>query len=79
MIRLFLSGVFDALAKFLEIKQRFTADADGEYPIGLDYAYVMSKASYRFLNEKTAKCIGDMEKGEVTDDVEKIIFTIWEA
>ena len=73
-VRLLLAGVFDALAKFVEIKQRFHKETK-EYPIGLDYAYVMSKASYRFLNEKTAKCIGDMEKGEVTDDVEKIIFT----
>ena len=34
----------------------------------------MSKASYQFLNDKTAKCICDMKRGEVSDDVEKVIF-----
>ncbi len=73
-VRLFLAGVFDALAKFVEIKQRFNEDTK-EYPIGLDYAYVMSKYSYKVLNEKTQSCIYDMEKGEISDDVDKLIFT----
>ena len=74
-IRLLLSGVFDALAKFVEIKQRFKGDIDGEYPMGLDYAYTMAEHSYRVLNEKIVKCISDMKKGDITDDVEKVIFT----
>lgn len=73
-VRLFLAGVFDALAKFLEIKHRFNEETT-EYPIGLDYAYVMSKYSYKLLNEKTQKCLDDMEKGVISDDVENIIFT----
>lgn len=72
-IRLLLAGFFDAIAKFVEIKQRFTEETK-EYPIGLDYAYVLSKATYGFLNDKIVKCIADMEKGEVTDEVEKVIF-----
>ena len=74
-IRLLLSGVFDALAKFVEIKQRFSGDISGDYPMGLDYAYALSKHSYRVLTEKTAKCIADMERGEISDDVERVIFT----
>ena len=73
-VRLLLAGVFDALAKFVEIKQRFSEDAKS-YPMGLDYAYVMSKYSYKVLNDKTQKCIDDMEKGEITEDVENMIFT----
>lgn len=73
-VRLLLAGVFDALAKFVEIKQRFTEETT-DYPIGLDYAYVMSKYSYKLLNEKIQKCLDDMQKGEITDDVENIIFT----
>ena len=46
--RLLLAGVFDALAKFLEIKQRFTPDVT-DYPIGLDYAYSLSKSTYKFF------------------------------
>lgn len=71
--RLLLAGVFDALAKFLEIKQRFTEETQ-VFPIGLDYAYILSKATYSFLNDKTAKCLCDLREGLVTDDVEKIIF-----
>lgn len=73
-VRLFLAGVFDALAKFVEIKQRFNIGVE-KYPIGLDYAYVMSKYSYKLLIDKTQKCIFDMENGEISDDVENIIFT----
>ncbi len=74
-VRLFLAGVFDALAKFLEIKQTFNEKVE-KYPIGLDYAYFMSKHSYALLIDKTRKCIDDMEKGIISDDVENIIFTL---
>ena len=73
--RLFLAGAFDALAKFVEIKQRFNEDIK-EYPLGLDYAYIMSKYSYNLINDKIGKCLDDMEKGEITDDLENIIFTL---
>lgn len=73
-VRLLLAGVFDALAKFLEIKQRFHEEAK-DYPIGLDYAYVMSKRSHQLLTDITQKCIDDLQKGELSDDVEKLIFT----
>lgn len=72
--RLLLAGVFDALAKFVEIKQRFREDSD-DFPMGLDYAYYMSKYSHTLLKNKTKKCLDDMEKGNITDDVEKLIFT----
>ncbi len=74
-VRLLLAGVFDALAKFVEIKQRFCEDSEEACPLGLDYAYYLSKQSYKLLTEKTATCIEDMAKGEVTDTVENIIFT----
>ncbi len=73
-VRLFLAGVFDALAKFVEIKQRFN-EKTTKYPLGLDYAYVMSKYSFDLLNEKTQKCIDDIARGEISDDVENVIFT----
>ena len=73
-IRLLLGGVFDALAKFIEIKQRFS-ETTTNYPIGLDYAYIMSKYSFKLLNNKTQKCIDDMLEGNISDDVNNIIFT----
>ncbi len=72
--RLLLSGVFDALAKFPEIKQRFRED-DATYPMGLDYAYVMAKRSFDLLMRTTARCVADMKRGDITEDVENLIFT----
>lgn len=74
-IRLLLAGVFDALAKFVEIKQRFSEELMEEYPLGLDYAYFLSKRSYGVLSQRTDKCISDMKKGDITFDVENVIFS----
>ena len=72
--RLLLAGVFDALAKFIEIKQNFNEKTE-KFPLGFDYAYFMSKHSYDVLIDKTQKCLDDMAAGVITDDVEKVIFT----
>jgi glycerol dehydrogenase len=72
--RLLLAGVFDALAKFVEIKQRYREDA-AECPLGLDYAYEMSKYSFRLLSEQTLTCISDMQNGVLSPKVERLIFT----
>jgi len=71
--RLLLAGVFDALAKFVEIKQRFN-DECTEYPLGLDWAYTLSVKSFKKLVEDTEKCIYDMSAGNITDTVEQMIF-----
>lgn len=72
-VRLLLAGVFDAMAKFLEIKQRYT---DGDAcPLGLDYAFAMSKHSFDVLERETPRCLSDMERGEVTPAVEQVLFT----
>jgi len=73
-VRLLLSGVFDALAKFVEIKQRFNEEVT-DYPLGLDWAYVLSKKSFNLLNALTEKCIEDMKNGEISDTVERMAFT----
>ena len=71
--RLLLAGVFDALAKFVEIKQRFN-DSVTEYPLGLDWAYVLSQRSFSELVNKTEPCIADLEAGNISDTVERLIF-----
>ena len=71
--RLLLAGMFDALAKFVEIKHRFRAGA--ECPLGLDWAYMLSSRSYTELFEKTPTCLSDMEAGRVSPAVEQVIFT----
>lgn len=72
--RLLLAGVFDALAKFVEIKQRFNEDCT-DYPLGLDWAYVISKKSFDKLVNETEQCIVDMTNGDISDTVEQMIFT----
>ena len=72
--RLLLAGVFDAMAKYLEIKHRYHGKGD-DYALGLDYAYAMSVRSFRLLSEKTATCLSDSQKGVCSDAVEQVIFT----
>lgn len=72
--RLLLAGVFDALAKFVEIKHRFNEQVE-HFPLGLDWAYILSKHSFHILNTKTEQCLADMKAGKITDVVEQIIFT----
>ncbi|MBQ4050304.1 MAG: iron-containing alcohol dehydrogenase [Oscillospiraceae bacterium] len=72
---LFLAGVFDALAKYVEIKHRYS-EGDESYPMGLDYAYVMAKRSFSLLTEKAAGCLESMAKGEITEEFENVIFTV---
>lgn len=71
--RLLLSGVFDALAKFLEIKQRFNEET-ATYPLGLDWAYTLSKKSFEELCKKTPLALSDLREGKITDTVEQVIF-----
>ena len=73
-VRLLLAGVFDALAKFVEIRQRYRGDTD-EVPLGLDYAYAMAEHSYRVLTERTDAVIVDMQAGRITADFDQLVFT----
>jgi len=74
-VRLLLAGVFDTLAKYLEIKHRYN-EKDESYPLGLDYAYVLSKSSYDFIISKVEKCLDEIKKGEITENFENLIFTL---
>lgn len=74
--RLLLAGVFDALAKFVEIKQRCN-DETTDFPLGLDWAYVLSKKSFEVLCNLTEECISDMENGKVTQTFERVLFTLF--
>jgi glycerol dehydrogenase-like iron-containing ADH family enzyme len=73
--RLLLAGVFDAMAKFLEIKHRY-CPADTSYSLGLDYAYVMAARSYEELSRKTADCLEAIQKGEVNEAFEQTVYTL---
>jgi glycerol dehydrogenase len=72
--RLLLAGIFDALAKFVEIKQRYTEDTT-DYPLGLDYAYVLSKYTFNLLNDNIEQCIKDLESGSISKLFENVVYT----
>lgn len=74
-VRLLLAGVFDALAKFVEIKQRFHGDLSLPFPLGLNYACALAEHSFALLTGKTGACIEAMKRGEITADVENVLFT----
>ncbi len=71
--RLLLAGVFDALAKFVEIKHRFNETVT-DYPLGLDWAYGMAKGTFDQLIRHTSRCLEDMAAGRITDTVERVVF-----
>ena len=73
--RLFLAGVFDAIAKFVEIKHFFSINDSGYCPLGLDWAYAMSAHSYKELNKKTEPCLLDMKSKNQSELIEEVAFT----
>ncbi len=73
--RLLLAGVFDAMAKFLEIRHWYR-EGDAGYALGLDYAYTLAERSYHELSKKTAACCEAIRKGEVSAEYEQVIFTL---
>ncbi len=73
--RLLISGAFDTLAKFVEIKQRFNENVT-DFPLGLDWAHTLSKKSFYDIVNGLEECISDMEKGLVSDNFEKMIFNL---
>lgn len=74
--RLLLAGVFDALAKFIEIKQRFSPTASEEtFPIGLDYAYTLAEHSYRTLNRNIARVLEEQSSPHPTEGMNRVLFT----
>ena len=72
--RLLLAGVFDAMAKYLEIRHRYSGESE-DYPLGLDYAYALSERSFRVLCDKTDTCLSDMKERVLSDAVEQLVFT----
>lgn len=72
--RLLLAGVFDAMAKYLEIRHRYRGES-ADCPLGLDYAYAMSERSFGVLCDHTDACLSDMQNKVLSDAVEQVIFT----
>ncbi len=71
--RLLLAGIFDALAKYWEIKHRFSEEM-AAFPLGLDWAYVLAQKSFRRLTEQTELCLKELKEGKLDGAFEQILF-----
>ena len=73
--RLFLAGVFDAMAKHAEIRHWYKKGNEG-VALGLDCACLLAEHSFRALSETTAACLAAIERGEVTEAFERAVFAL---
>lgn len=71
--RLLLAGVFDALAKYWEIKHRFSEEM-AEFPLGLDWAYILAQKSFAQLTNDTERCLAELRDGKLDGAFEQILF-----
>lgn len=67
--RLFKSGVYDSLAKFMETKQRIIGKSEDEIDIGLRTSFELSKFLYERLNADFEQAINDIENKQNTKAV----------
>ncbi len=67
--RLFKSGVYDSLAKFMETKQRIIGKNEDEIDIGLRSSFELSKFLYDRLNADFEQAIQDVENKKNTKAV----------
>lgn len=64
--RLFLSGVYDSLAKAIEIEQRLFSMTPDEQDIGLASAYRLSTFVREFFEKNLDACLADLREGKPT-------------
>ena len=65
-VRLFLAGVYDALAKAIEIEQRLLPLSPAELDIGLAAAYRNSLFIRDFFDRNLEACVADLRAGKPT-------------
>ncbi len=67
--RLFVSGVYDSLAKLMELNQRLIGKDEEDIEIGLRASYELSKFLYERLNQNFDSALESIKKGEETKEV----------
>ena len=68
-VRLFVSGVYDAMAKVMETRQRIEGREESEVDIGLRSSYELSKFSFERLNADFDTAVQALEKHEGTKEL----------
>ncbi len=67
--RLFVSGVYDSLAKLMELNQRLIGKDESDIEIGLRSSYELSKFLFERLNQNFDSALASIKKGEETKEV----------
>lgn len=73
-VRLFAAGVYDALAKLIEIDQRLQGKAEEEIDIGLSASYAMSRYIYDKMTALFDTACADLAKGQSTKALSDMFF-----
>lgn len=74
--RLYLAGVFDAMAKYTEIIHRYSPDSPlDRSALGLNYAYSLADSTRRVLLDETDGAISDMKEGIESRRFSETVFT----
>ena len=68
------SGILDGMAKFIEIQNGRSEIRLEETGIGLFSAYTIAKMAYEIYEKEAVKACRDVEKGELTREVEDIAY-----
>ncbi len=74
--RLLVAGIFDALAKYIEIRHRYSCGTADSFPLGLDYAYHLSEKTHAVLCRELEPALLAMKEKTVTPAFEQVIFTL---
>lgn len=72
--RYVISGLLDAMGKFTEIKNGNREMPREGTPLSLYAAYLLTKFTYEQLEAKIDKVLIDLEKHEITPELEDIVF-----
>ena len=73
-VRLMLAGVYDALAKFVEIRQRLVGKNEDEVDIGLRSSFVLSEFIFERLIKDLPAATEDVKAGRDTKAVYDTVF-----
>ncbi len=72
--RLFAAGVYDALAKLIEIDQRLQGKPEAEIDVGLSSSYALSKYTYDKMTALFDTASADLRAGENSKALSDMIF-----
>lgn len=75
-VRLLVAGVYDSLAKLIEINQRLLGRTEADTDIGLLSSYALSRFSYDWMLRNLDECCADVAHGRDTKVVWDMVYIL---